>query len=160
MLAPLADVLSRLYTFLWLGKHPKNIQMRPITRFERDHELDPHFIHGVRSAEYLNWRFIDNPLKSFLCHEFVENGLSLGYCVHEVCDSIAVILDLALTRRSRSCLRVLIDHCRHKGIHQVAFTSVGFRMRKYGFMKRGSASIFDTIDTPQGDWLITQADKD
>jgi len=159
-LAPLANVLSRFYTFLWFGKHPKSIQMRPITRFERDYSLDPHFIHGIRSAEYLNWRFIDNPLKSFLCHEFMEDGRSLGYCVHEIRDSIAVILDLVLTHRHRGCLRVLVDHCRSKGISQLAFTSVGFRMRKFGFMRRGSAGDLDTVDTPPGEWLVTLADKD
>ena len=160
MPAPLAKGLSRLYTFLWLGKHQKNIQLIPITRFERDYSLDPHYIHGVRSAEYLNWRFIDNPLQSYFCHEFVENGRSLGYCVHQVCDSIAVIFDLVLTDRKRGCLRALVDQCRSQGITQLAFTCVGFRMRKLGFLKSGKVGDLDTADTPPGDWLITLADKD
>ncbi|RJP17281.1 MAG: hypothetical protein C4520_16980 [Candidatus Abyssobacteria bacterium SURF_5] len=159
-IAPAAGILSKLYTFIWLGRRAKELRMNPIHRFERDFGLNPSFIHGVRSAEFLNWRFIDNPVRRYSAYGFFRGNENTGYCVYDIDESLAKIYDMVLTYRPRACLRLLIDHLRGKGISEVVFKSVGFRMRRYGFIRIGSPGDFDTLNTPQGDWLVSFADKD
>ncbi len=156
----LAAMVSRAYAFFWLGKRSRHARMAPLERFTKDYALDPAFIHGVRTAEFLNWRFIDNPTRRFRAYEFLDGDESAGYCVYDIDRSLAKIYDLVVPRRARRCLRLLVDHLRDRGISHIIFKSVGFRMRKYGFVRIGSPGDLDTLDTPQGKWLITLADKD
>lgn len=155
-----SEDLSRLYTLCWLGKHPKHLRMEPLERFSRDYSLNLDFIHGVRSADYLNWRFVDNPMRRFSIYELLKEDRSIGYCVYDTAASFAKIYDLVLTHHPRGCLRLLVDHFRDRGMSHIIFKSVGFSMRRYGFIKIGSPGDFDTLNTPQGKWLVTFADKD
>jgi hypothetical protein len=157
----LADALSRLYALLWLGRSPKAIRMTPLERFRRDYCHDLEYIQGLRSARFLNWRFIDNPMRSFCVYEFLDsNHQSGGYCVYAIDDSAASIYDLVLNRRARKCLKLLVDHLREQQLSHVTFKSIGFRMRKYGFIRLGSPGDMDALNTPSGKWRITLADKD
>jgi GNAT superfamily N-acetyltransferase len=157
---PIADTFSEFYTWLWMRKRPKDLHMRPVTRFDREYKPNPAFIHGVRAAAFLNWRFIDNPMKEFSCFEFFEDEQPVGYCVYAAHDSKAEIYDLVLGRRDRECLRLLVDHCRSEGLSALIFQSVGFRMRRFGFLRRAAPRDFYSLNTPQGVWLATLGDKD
>lgn len=159
-LASVADAFSKVYSFLYLGRRPREAQMKPVQRFERDYSLEPEYIQGVRSAEFLNWRFIDNPIDEYCVYEFCSKGESLGYCVYFIEASVGKIYDLVLTGSPRSCLRLLMDHLREKGAAHLIFKSIGFQMRRYGFIRIGSPGYFDILNTPQGKWKITLADKD
>lgn len=156
-----ANALLRLYAFLWLGKHPRDVIIEPMTRFESDFELDQRFIHGVRSAAFLNWRFIENPMDSYSVYEFVEHGESIGYCVFLTIRSKARIHDFVARRRRADCFRILVDFCREQGITALDFRGVGLRLRKYGFTRRRiPRSSFTTLRTPEGPWMLTLADRD
>jgi hypothetical protein len=165
-LAPLANTLCRLYTFVFLGSPPKNVHMITVKRFERGFDLDPAFIHGTRSAEYLNWRFIDNPTCEYLGFEFFLEDDNIGYCVYSEIEGHAKIYDLVADRHPRQCLRLLVDHCRASGLSHLKFEGVGLRLRKFGFISRSSrgecvlSDVRDGPRVPQGRWYITLADKD
>lgn len=161
-IAPEADAFSRLYAFCWLGKLPTDLTMKPITRFDKDFEVDSLFIHGVRSAEYLNWRFINNRMYDYSAYEFFENDESIGYCVYTVIRSKAEIYDFVVSRRHKGCLRLLVEHCRGRGIARLMFRGIGLRLGTYGFIRRPDRENFckATQDVPQGDWMLTMADRD
>jgi hypothetical protein len=160
-LEPALNLISRCYSFLWLGGRVKGLYMQPMERFVRDYSFEPHFIQGVRTAEFLNWRFIDNPMRNFSVYGFFDNdGANIGYCVFKFCRSAGIIYDLVLTRYARGCLKLLVEHFREKRVTHIIFKCIGFKMRKYGFVRIGSPGYFDVLNTPQGKWKITMADKD
>jgi hypothetical protein len=100
-------------------------------------------------------------MRSFRVHEFLDNdNQSCGYCVYGIGDSAASIYDLVLNRRARKCLRLLVNHLREQRLSHFTFKSIGFRMRKYGFIRLGSPGEMDALNTPSGKWRITLADKD
>lgn len=155
------NALLRLYALLWLGRHPHDLKMKPTTRFETDFELDPRFIHGVRSAAFLNWRFIENPTEIYSVYEFVENGVSIGYCVYLTKRSKARIHDFVARRRHADCFRILVDFYSETGITTLDFRGIGLRLRKYGFTRRRiRPSCFTTFRTPEGSWMLTLGDRD
>ncbi len=165
-LGPLADAFSRLYALLWLGRRPKSLHMKPIKRFERDYELDSQLLHGVRSADYLNWRFIDNPMSKWSAFEFLDGEESIGYCVYTEAGGVAMIFDFVVTRNHRECLRLFVEHCFDLGITRLDFKGVGLDLGRFGFLCRRSRRKLVLTDTwgdlkvPRGHWVITLADKD
>lgn len=160
-LVPLVNAVSRFYSFLWLGRNTKGLYMRPIERFVQDYSFEPQFIQGIRTADFLNWRFIDNPMQKFSAYGFFDkDGVNIGYCVLKFCKSTGIIYDLVLTRHNRTCLNLLIKHVRQKRVTHIIFKCIGFKMWKYGFIRIGSPGFFDVLNTPQGKWKITMADKD
>ncbi|RJP16109.1 MAG: hypothetical protein C4520_19025 [Candidatus Abyssobacteria bacterium SURF_5] len=159
--APAANAVSRLYSRLWLGRKTHGLHMKPVRSFERSYSLDHSFLQGVRSAEYLNWRFIDNPVRRYSVYEFFNHeNTSLGYCVYYIDKTAAQVYDLVISSHTRACLRLLSDHFRERQISHLIFKSIGFRMRKYGFIRIGSPGFMDTLNTPSGTWLVTIGDKD
>lgn len=163
---PLVNVFSNLYALCWLGTRPKNIEMRPVTRFERDYELDQAYIHGDRSADYLNWRFIDNPMRSYSAYEFFAGGENIGYCVYAEVESSVEIFDIVTDRRHTKCMRLLADHCREKGFPNMSFRCAGFDLKEFGFLRRGAPNDFMISDArngpfrPHGAWRLTLTDSD
>jgi len=160
--APLADAISRLYAFIWLGTPPPALTMRPVTRFDRDFEVDTSQIHGVRSAAYLNWRFINNRMYEYWPFEFFENDESIGYCVYTVVRSKAEIYDFVVSCHRRGCLQLLLEHFRSQGIIHVRFRGIGLHLGKYGFIRRRDPlnNCKATTDVPKGRWMLTMADRD
>jgi hypothetical protein len=157
----LADMSLKLYTFIWLGRLPADLQMKSVIRFDKEFDIDPTFIHGVRSAEYLNWRFIDNLVYDYSAFEFFEGDTSIGYCVYAVRRGKAEINDFVVDRRDRECLRLLIEHCRGRGITRLRFRGVGLNMGRFGFLRRSDpANPFMAKGVPKGSWMLTLSDRD
>jgi len=159
---PMIAVSSRLYAFFWLGKPPTDLTMEPVARFERDFEIDTPFIHGVRSADYLNWRFVDNRMYDYSAYEFFQNGESIGYCVYRDAGSKTEIFDFVVSRRHRGCLRLLVEHCRNREIIHMRFRGIGLRLGKFGFVPRRDKlnHCKATKDVPRAPWMLTLADRD
>jgi hypothetical protein len=140
--------------------------MEPVERFTSSFELDPDFIYGIRSAEYLNWRFVDNPMHDYSVYEFFEKDSCIGYCVYSTTDSRAEIFDFVTTRRRRGCLRLLIDHCRSEHTGTLSFEGSNLGLGTLGFVRRRSTSFFTASDSrknpfmPKGRWYVTPADSD
>ena len=158
--APVANAFSRIYESLWLPGRPRDLEMRPIARFERDYVLAPSLIHGVRSAEYLNWRFVDNPVRMYSTHEFFEGDEAIGYCAYAHGSSSAVLSDFVTRRHPRNCLRLFVDHCRDSQLTHVAFSGVGLRLKKLGFVMHGLDGSCKAFKVPKGRWMVTPCDTD
>lgn len=166
IVAPLVNVLCRAYAFLWLGGKPNDLHLQPLERFTNDFTLDSTMIHGVRSADYLNWRYIDNPMREFMVYGFFEGNENIGYCAYTVIDSMAEIYDFIALRRERNCLRLLVENLRKNSLKHVSFPGVGLNLGRLGFFNRGSKSDFTvakaehTPPLPTGDWMVTFCDRD
>ena len=158
--APVANALSRIYGFCWLPGNPRTLEMKRVTRFREDYALDPAVIHGIRSADYLNWRFVDNPEGNYCAYEFIEGDQSVGYCVFTQVGTSAILSDFVTLRHRRSCLRLLIDHCRERAIASVRFSGTGLRLGKLGFVHSWSQRNCTACEAPEGHWMITSCDFD
>jgi hypothetical protein len=158
--APAVDVLSSIYKRTLLPRD-RGIEMKRIMRFERDYALDPAVIHGVRSADYLNWRFVDNPVSTYHAFEFVERDEPIGYCVYTRVSASAILFDFVTARSSRNCLRLLVDHCREMAIDRIRFSGSGLELGSLGFVRRnGSDRKCLAFLAPEGRWLVTSCDID
>jgi len=158
--APLLNVLSRIYLSAWLpGKH-RDLEMRQISRFCRDYALDSAVNHGVRSADYLNWRFVDNPIGNYQVYEFVEKNETVGYCVFTRSDSTAKLSEFVATRRRRGCMRRLIEHCRETEFARISYSGTGLRLGSLGFIRHGYRHDCVAYKLPEGQWFVTGCDID
>ena len=145
---------------MWLAASPRGLEMKPVERFRTDYELDPVIIHGIRSADYLNWRFIDNPIGRYSVSEFIDADEPIGYCAYAQVGSVAVVCDFVTKRRYRNCLRLLVDHLYGRGFARIRFTGAGLKLRKYGFVRGRATGQYIKFKLPDGDWLITGCDTD
>ena len=161
-IAPLVNTLSRFYAFLWLGTCPRTIRMERVIRFEKDFDIDTSLVHGVRSAAYLNWRFIDNPMYRYSAYEFLDGDKSIGYCVYAARGSKAEIYDFVADRYKRGCLRLFVEHCRGLGFNHLRFRGFALRLRKYGFIPRRDShnNCIASSELPAGTWMLTLGDRD
>jgi len=160
VIAPLVNELSRIYRICWLPGNERNLAMKRITRFRRDYALDPAVIHGVRSADYLNWRFVDNPVSKYYAYEFFERDESVGYCVFTRVGSSAILSDFVTVRCRRYCLRLLIDHCHEAKIARISISGTGLQLRRLGFIHRGYHRDCVAYEPPEGQWVVTPCDTD
>lgn len=158
--APLANAFSKIYAACWLPGDQRNLEMRGVTRFSRDYALDSAVIHGERSADYLNWRFMDNPVARYFAYEFFEDDESVGYCVYTPVGSSVILSDFVLIRRRRSCLRLFVEHCRGKAFARINYSGTGLRLGKLGFVRRRSSHNCTACQVPGGQWIITPCDGD
>ena len=160
LMAPIVDGLCWVYHRMCLPRRHAKITLRPVGRFERDYALGPGLIHGTRSADYLNWRFVDNPLCRYACYEFLVGNESIGYCVYARDDQAAVVTDFVTTRHRRGCLRRLIDHARGEDIERLIVQGVGLELRPLGFVRRGASPDCLAVGLPAGRWVVTGCDTD
>jgi len=156
--APLLNGLSQIYKVAFLPLVPQNLKMKRITRFGRNFELDIKAWHGVRSMDYLNWRFIDHPMGQYRAYEFFDDGESVGYCVLTRKAAHGVLSDFVTTRHSRGCLRLLVDHCWSEGIAQLGIRATGLSLGKLGFIRRPTNHDCTAVGLPEGHWIITPCD--
>jgi hypothetical protein len=160
------EPLLKLYAVFWLGFYPKNLEMKPLSRFREHYKLDESFIHGVRSTTYLNWRFAANPMRPYSLFEFLEGTDSLGYCAFRRNATAAEIYDFVATRRRRECMRLLVEHCRSEQISHLDFRGANLQLGRLGFFRVDSSENCITSDipggprVPDGPWLFTLADRD
>jgi hypothetical protein len=157
----LIDRLLKLYTLLWLGRCPKDLQMKPVKRFDKGFNIDMTAIHGARSLEYLNWRFIDCPMHSYSVYEFLEGNTSVGYCVYVANESSAELLEMFSSSHYRSCLRLLVERCRDERISRLRVWGLGpVRLGRFGFIRRRSSAFCTAMHVPQTPWMLTFGDSD
>ena len=157
--ASAGDVLSKIYTSTLLPSD-RGIEMKRIARFDGDYALNPTLIHGVRSADYLNWRFVDNPVTVYHAYEFLEHDEPIGYCVYARARASVVLSDFVTTRSRRSCLRLLVDHCREIAADRIQFSGTGVKLTDLGFLRRNGRGGCLGFHVPDVPWLLTSCDID
>lgn len=160
LVAPFANLLSRIYASIWLGRRSSSLEMRGVEKFERDFPIESDRWRGLRTAEFLNWRFVDNPMKRYHVYEFFHCGESIGYSVYALDGSCAEVFDFVASRNTRNCLRLFVDHCRGEKITHLLFRGVGIEFGRYGFIRRTSSTNYIGHQLPRGPYMITLGDSD
>ena len=114
-----------LYGLIWGwrgGKADQNIVVEEVTQL--DNQFDPFWqkasrlypVLGVRDKSFLNWRYFQNPLRTYTFYRSIENGEMTGYIVLRKVDLLnfnsAVVVDLlALNERAfQSLVRIGIEY--------------------------------------------------
>jgi hypothetical protein len=133
-LRPLSVITSWVYTWIFLGSHNEKIKMRAVNHYIRGYYDKKGFFKKEISSDFLNWRFISNPTRSYQCYEFINHRRSIGYCVFTIEGSSLELIDF-VTMKNKSCLRKLVEYCRKKHLTHIAFPGVGIKANRLGFIK-------------------------
>lgn len=134
--------------------------MKTVDRFEKDFTGEGDRIRGIRSAAYLNWRFIDNPMRTYSACEFLQGDESIGYCVYAKRDFSAEVFDFITVRKRRKCLRLLLEHVRGEQISHLSFRGIHLGLARLGFLPGGTRQKCIIFQAPQGKWMINMCDSD
>ncbi len=120
-----------IYGLVWGwrgGKADQDIVVEEVTQL--DDRFDPFWqkasrlypVLGVRDRCFLNWRYFQNPLRTYTFHRSIENGETTGYIVLRKVDLLsfnsAVVVDLlAMNEKAfQSLVRVGIEYGRKVGV--------------------------------------------
>jgi hypothetical protein len=132
---------------------------------------------GRRSAEYLNWRYRDNPLASYQAVAVEHDGRLLGYAVWKEKGKEATLMDLFGEQDaavSEAILAGVIYTLKQRGIHSLSAPLLGTSplvpiLERWGF--RGRESVPFVVSTPkqgrwdgivndENQWFLTPGDRD
>jgi hypothetical protein len=156
----LANGLSRIYQLCWLAGNRRGLSMQLIERFDKDFSFDPTCAHGIRSAAYLNWRFVDNPVGTYKAYEFFDGDESVGYCVFTQVAASLIVSDFVASRRHRHFMRILVEYCRNNEIAWIVYNGLGLRLRSLGFIRRGEGWSCVASGLPEAEWVVNLCDID
>ncbi len=134
---------------------------------------------GCRDAEYLNWRYTENPLQTFETLKFYHQGRLAGYCIFDQQGDVAHIADFLAVKPDElieSMLAELFSWLRER---RVATASIKLHtgnvllphLLRFGFQERDDAtstviayapesSPFAEAVTKPGNWFMTVGDRD
>jgi hypothetical protein len=157
---PLLNSISKAYAYFWLNRNQINLELRKINEFKNDFVVKWEHLYIERTANFLNWRFINNPIKNFFCYEFHNNGELIGYCVYAIEESTGVIYDFISMKNQRGCLMKIVECLRTKQNTHVVFKCVGMSLRKFGFIKRRLGSNVISYSIPGKCLFLTLCDSD
>ena len=96
-------------------------------------------MHGSRSPEYLNWRFIENP-RGYECIEFIDETEMIGYCMYTRKDRIINIYDFVVSRKIRGAMKAFVERARSEDVLSIFFNIINVDLWKLGFIKKRRAS--------------------
>jgi hypothetical protein len=156
----IVKILCKIYTSLWLIGSVDKIKLISIEKFEHDFNKMRKQLWVGRSAQFLNWRFIDNPIRQYVPFEFHMNDDVVGYCVLSEERSAAVIYDFFASQHVRCCLGNIVRYCRSKGLNHLIFRGIGFRLWSFGFVKWFSKTNLISYNLPRKSWMLTLCDSD
>jgi hypothetical protein len=126
-------------------------------------------IQGIRSSEFLNWRFRQNPFQKFVVAVAKRQSELVGYAVVTLQEGNGTIFDLnALEEEATlpSLLAYVEDILLQEGAHTISVpTPDGSRFHKYlrsaGFYPRErSPMVIHNATAPSIIWRIQPADRD
>jgi len=160
VVSPLLNLIFKIYACLWLSGKQNNIELRKINEFKDDFCVKGNHFYIERTSQFLNWRFINNPIRIYFCYEFHNRGGSIGYCVYAVEETTAVIYDFVSNEDQRVCWRKIVEHLRVQKITHVVFKCVGINLGKFGFIKRKLGASIISYNMPSGRWFFTLCDSD
>lgn len=131
----LAKAVRRL-RFLWpLGKianyfhhhfntnsqFPEKVTPCPGNIFDREFSMRLK-LFGVRDADYLNWRFVSNPMATYTNLYFNdETGNILGFCSLKIIRNVVTIMDLVISHKYEICLQRLFEYLFYNNISHICY---------------------------------------
>ncbi len=130
-----------------------------------------------RSAEYLNWRFADNPVEQFECLVARKAGRLMGYALFTHTAEDAILVDLFGIKQEsifKRLLGVLAKELRKRGVVTISapiveghpwrdvLVQAGYRIREVSpfVVCPGSVSSAEVFKAPRGPWYLMHGDRD
>jgi len=160
--------------------YKKNAGFRFDEQFDRlfKDNADNQLICGIRNSEYLNWRYIDNPLYSTEVAVIVIGNKLAGYIVYFIENSVAVFKDIFCINDEtikKDIVSCWIQSMRERDVHSISVIFLDTNrwikvFQDFGFVKReGTSSVFiypnsqykfANYITNAENWYMTVGDRD
>jgi hypothetical protein len=137
---------------------------------------DRHTIRGLRSAEYLNWRYGQNPFNRYRVVVARRDGQLVGYAVIEVTEPSWILTDLHAIEGADtiSCILAYVDrladasHVDSINIPIMEGAPLVRYLRQAGFYAREATPIVARVGDLQGpspvpnghNWFLTHGDRE
>lgn len=186
MLAGIANVFPPLQWSMRFASAPWRLHLQREKKF--GNEFDElfscapkrHAVLNVRDAEFLHWRFVQNPLvRDFQIYRCETEGKLRGYAVIGIENNAARVLDYLIEgefKMTRALLLQLIRQMRAQRIPTLAVrgmdaSEIVREARKLGFWfqdrKDAGVAVYAAKNSPlaatlhdERSWFMTQADRD
>ncbi len=159
VLAPLLNLISRLYAFGRLNQQ-SHFELRRVIEFDDDFCIRASGPFIERTGKFLNWRFINNPISEFVCHEIYISGELVGYFVYTVKGAAAVIYDFVALKDRRACIIKILEYLQAQNVSHLVFRCVGMDLGKYGFIRRRSNANIIVHNLKNASPVFTLGDSD
>jgi hypothetical protein len=156
----LAVWILRACQFLFLVGRNERIELKPVARFDHSFDRLDHPSRVGRTSAYLNWRYVENPLRAFELFEFHSESGALGYCAASTEENAAVLYDFFSAADERGCIRLLARHFGTKDREWLVFRGVNLRLWKLGFFRLRSGRNLIAYNLPHESWVLTLGDSD
>ncbi len=186
VLAGVANIFPPLQWSPRLISRQWRLRLQPENRFGREFDelfarvAAQHAVITVRDAEFLHWRFVQNPLvRDFQIYRFEREEQLCGYAIIGIESNAARILDCLVedeARMLRSMLVQLIRAMRTRRIPTLAVRAMSAsaivrQARQLGFWfqdrKDAGVAVYAAKNSPlaqtaheEKHWFMTQADRD
>jgi len=117
-LAPILTPIVRLRNAWYLSKAPGTVRIEAIERFQEDMNIyfDGARIAGDRSADFMNWRTVDNPKDTIRSYWIVEADDKVGYVVCKVHGRNMEIMDMKFRHDDPKYLISFLRYLQQKGM--------------------------------------------
>ncbi len=158
--APAVAWGGRAYGKGWLGRRGSGVALKKVCEFEHDFSGIGEKSVGGRSASFLNWRFVRNPLRRFLPFEMCRDGDRLGYCVLAKEGDSVNIYGFYARSHLRDCLREVVEYCRMRKVNKLFFQGSGLGLWPFGFVRLRASNNIYAFDIPARVRVTTLCDSD
>jgi hypothetical protein len=160
----------------YFRKRNKKVITKPVKKF-----CDSEFCHYdriqlLRSREYLNWRFVDNPVDKFLIFKFYMDSEDIGYAVlkRQKGKNSLFIYDFIARKYAKNCLKSLIDYiyemyqeigivfykALEKNPYHYIFLQCGFLPMRNDHIMFTSNFKLNKLSNRKEQWFVTLSDTD
>lgn len=159
-----------------LASNESIVEAREYLRFDEQEDLPSRTVRGVRDADYLNWRFHDNPTESFLTIGLYDQGEKIGYAAlrYDADGYTMHVHDFLVSRLEIDSIRAVqqyvLNNCTSVGLISFAALEQSpfyAALRSCGFRSRGRGSVISldnqeaaTLPTEVDQWFGNNADSD
>ena len=79
-------------------------------------------LFAVRDADYLNWRFVSNPMATYTNLYFDDGrGNILGFCSLKIIGNVVTMMDLVISDKYEICFQRLFEYLFYKSISHICY---------------------------------------
>ena len=168
----------------FLGNRDFQVKLQSEKKFENEYDdlfesISANYpIIGIRDSQFLNWRFLENPLhKNLLIFRLEKANQLFGYALVDLFKDSARMVDYMVLKEELvvSLLVGVIKWLREKGICTFALRSLDSnpikdKLKSFGYIFKDSKDSSISVYLPQNspyniilestNWYMTQADRD
>mgnify|MGYP005840917829 CR=1 FL=1 len=184
LIGGIARFLYDLLFFMRRKGEKEGIEIEKVDQLDNQFEqfcekaLSLYSIMGMRNRNYLTWRYLRHPKRTYNIYRAMEKGKMKGYIVLRKVSLLdfnsAVIVDLLAMGEEalNALLKKGIDHSRREGVDLLGFMVPKLHpyyclLRRYGFLPSPKAFLFMIYPQEEGQglldpkgWYVTWGDTD